>query len=105
VKPHPAEGRGVAGGIVLSLPLHFVALVIVGAFGQWIATRWLSSLRYGGSPFVNSKPERVLRPNRALGPGARTKKKRFSVERMTTVLKQAEAGAPAGDLCRQVGIS
>ena len=33
------------------------------------------------------------------------KEKRFSVEQITTVLKQAEAGAPVGDLCRQVGIS
>lgn len=33
------------------------------------------------------------------------KKKRFSVEQITAVLKQAEAGAPVGDLCRQVGIS
>lgn len=33
------------------------------------------------------------------------KKKRFSVEQITTVLKQAEAGAAVGDLCRQVGIS
>jgi putative transposase len=33
------------------------------------------------------------------------KKKRFSVEQITTVLKQAEAGTPVGDLCRQVGIS
>ena len=33
------------------------------------------------------------------------KKKRFSVEQITTVLKQAEAGAPVGDLCRQVGIA
>ena len=33
------------------------------------------------------------------------KKKRFSVEQITTVLKQAEAGAPVGDLCRQVGVS
>jgi putative transposase len=33
------------------------------------------------------------------------KKKRFSVEQITTVLKQAEAGAQVGDLCRQVGIS
>ena len=33
------------------------------------------------------------------------KKKRFSVEQITTVLKQAEAGAVVGDLCRQVGIS
>lgn len=31
------------------------------------------------------------------------KKKRFSVEQITTALKQAEAGAPVGDLCRQVG--
>jgi putative transposase len=33
------------------------------------------------------------------------KKKRFSVEQITAVLKQAEAGSPVGDLCRQVGIS
>ncbi len=33
------------------------------------------------------------------------KKKRFSVEQITAVLKQAEAGAAVGDLCRQVGIS
>ena len=33
------------------------------------------------------------------------KKKRFSVEQITTVLKQAEAGAAVGELCRQVGIS
>lgn len=33
------------------------------------------------------------------------KKKRFSVEQITGVLKQAESGSPVGDLCRQVGIS
>lgn len=33
------------------------------------------------------------------------KKKRFSVEQITAILKQAEAGAAVGDLCRQVGIS
>ena len=33
------------------------------------------------------------------------KKKRFSVEQITAVLQQAEAGAAVGDLCRQVGIS
>ena len=33
------------------------------------------------------------------------KKKRFSVEYITAVLQQAEAGTPVGDLCRQVGIS
>ena len=33
------------------------------------------------------------------------KKKRFSVEQITTVLKQAEGGASVGDLSRQVGIS
>ena len=32
------------------------------------------------------------------------KKKRFSVEQITAVLKQAEAGALVGDLCRQIGI-
>ena len=33
------------------------------------------------------------------------KKKRFSIEQITAVLQQAEAGTPIGDLCRQVGIS
>ena len=33
------------------------------------------------------------------------KKKRFSVEQITAVLKQAEAGMPVGELCRQIGIS
>ena len=33
------------------------------------------------------------------------KKKRCFVEQITAVLKQAEAGAPVGELCRQVGIS
>ena len=33
------------------------------------------------------------------------KKKRFSVEQITGILKQAELGAPIGDLCRQHGVS
>ena len=33
------------------------------------------------------------------------KKRRFSVEQITAVLKQAETGSPVGDLCRHVGIS
>ena len=33
------------------------------------------------------------------------KKKRFSVEQITSVLQQAEGGVPVGDVCRQVGIS
>lgn len=33
------------------------------------------------------------------------KKTRHSVEQITGVLKQAEAGRPVGDLCRHVGIS
>lgn len=33
------------------------------------------------------------------------KRKRYSVEQITAILKQAETGAPVGDLCRQVGIS
>jgi putative transposase len=33
------------------------------------------------------------------------KRKRFSVEQITAILKQAETGTPVGDLCRQVGIS
>lgn len=33
------------------------------------------------------------------------KKKRFSVEQITSVLQQADGGVPVGDVCRQVGIS
>ena len=33
------------------------------------------------------------------------KKKRHSVEQITAILKQAENGAPVGDLCRQVVIT
>ena len=33
------------------------------------------------------------------------KRKRFSVEQIVAVLKQAEAGLPVADLIRQVGIS
>ena len=33
------------------------------------------------------------------------KKKRFSVEQITSVLQQVEGGVPVGDVCRQVGIS
>jgi putative transposase len=33
------------------------------------------------------------------------KRKRYSVEQITGVLKQAEAGSAVGDLCRHVGIS
>ena len=33
------------------------------------------------------------------------KKKRFSVEQITAILKQAETGSPVGELCRQVGIA
>ena len=33
------------------------------------------------------------------------KKKRFSVEQITAVLKQAESGIPVGDVCRQAGVS
>lgn len=33
------------------------------------------------------------------------KKKRFSVEQITAILKQADGGVAVGDVCRQVGIS
>jgi len=33
------------------------------------------------------------------------KRKRFSVEQITAILKQAELGTPIADLCRQHGIS
>ena len=41
-----------------------------------------------------------------LGEGGLTaKKKRFSVEQIVAVLKQAELGMPVADVIRQVGIS
>ncbi len=33
------------------------------------------------------------------------KRKRFSVEQITGVLQQVDAGVPVGDVCRQVGVS
>jgi putative transposase len=33
------------------------------------------------------------------------KRKRFSVEQITAVLKQAEGGISVGDVCRQAGVS
>jgi len=33
------------------------------------------------------------------------KKKRFSVEQITSVLQQVAAGVSVGDVCRQVGVS
>jgi len=33
------------------------------------------------------------------------KKKRFSVEQITSVLQQVASGLPVGDVCRQVGIA
>ena len=33
------------------------------------------------------------------------KRKRFSVEQITSVLQQVTAGVPVGEVCRQVGIS
>ena len=33
------------------------------------------------------------------------KRKRFSVEQITSVLQQVANGVPVGDVCRQVGIS
>ncbi len=33
------------------------------------------------------------------------KRKRFSVEQITSVLQQVTSGVPVGDVCRQVGIS
>ena len=33
------------------------------------------------------------------------KRKRFSVEQITSVLQQVASGVPVGDVCRQVGIS
>jgi hypothetical protein len=36
LKPAPGEGRGVAGGCLLSLPLHLVALIAIGVIGTAI---------------------------------------------------------------------
>ena len=33
------------------------------------------------------------------------KKKRYSVEQITAILKEAEAGTPVGNVCRQLGIA
>lgn len=33
------------------------------------------------------------------------KKKRFSVEQITSVLQQVTGGVPVGEVCRQVGIA
>jgi putative transposase len=33
------------------------------------------------------------------------KKKRFSVEQITSVLQQVASGVPVGDVCRHVGVS
>ena len=64
--------------------------------------------------YLEGEGLRVLRTNRNVsfaaqsGPRGRegaVKKTRHSVEQITGVLKQAEAGSPVGDLCRQVGIS
>jgi putative transposase len=33
------------------------------------------------------------------------KRKSFSVEQITAVLKQVEGGIPVGDVCRQAGVS
>lgn len=47
-----------------------------------------------------------FRQTAAQGPGEfAVKKKRFSVEQIVAVLKQAELGMPVADLIRQVGIS
>ena len=47
-----------------------------------------------------------MRQNLDLGTGGfAVKKKRFSVEQIVGILKQAEVGVPVGELVRKVGIS
>jgi putative transposase len=47
-----------------------------------------------------------LRQNRGLAEGGyAVKQKRFSVEQIVGILKQAEVGVPVGELVRKVGIS
>jgi putative transposase len=49
---------------------------------------------------------RVLRQNQVDDDGDFVvKKKRFSVEQISGILKQSELGAPIAELCRQHGIS
>ena len=49
---------------------------------------------------------RVLRQNLEAGGGDfAVKKKRFTVERIVGILKQAEVGVPVGELVRKEGIS
>src|SRR5207253_4547636 len=59
-----------------------------------------------GSGFFGPAGERGLRHNPARR-ARRTavKKKRFSVEQITSVLQQVGGGMPVGDACRRVGIS
>jgi hypothetical protein len=38
-----------------------------------------------------------------VGQEVAVKKKRFSVEQITSVLQQVEGGVPVGDVCRHVG--
>jgi putative transposase len=41
-------------------------------------------------------------PSRAV---SLSREKRFAIERITTILKRAELGTPAVDLCRKLGIA
>jgi DNA invertase Pin-like site-specific DNA recombinase len=59
-----------------------------------------------GSPFLEPFWERVFRQNRETREGGfAVKRKRFSVEQIVAVLKQAEMGIPVAELIRQLGIS
>src|SRR4051812_44741924 len=59
-----------------------------------------------GSGFFGPPAGGDLRHKPASRPGGRAvKKKRFSVEQITSVLQQVDGGVPVGDVCRQVGIS
>ena len=59
-----------------------------------------------GPGFLVQGEGEFSRHNRALGPeGRAVKKKRFSVEQITSVLQQVASGVPVGDVCRHVGVS
>ena len=73
-----------------------------------------SGLLHGSLCFPRAEGLRVFRTTLRVsfaaqsGPAARrcaVKKKRFSVEQITSVLQQVAGGVPVGDVCRQVGVS
>ena len=123
-----------APAILFGLALFFLGGVLVGLLVQRLLEgctgAWRTALMVGvalATPFavlfsllggllgppivligtlILSLAEGVLRLNLEAGGGDfAVKKKRFSVEQIVGVLKQAEVGVPIGELVRQVGFS